>query len=174
MNEFAYSANSKKKKSAGLSAKNLIIPTVVVILILHVLIIGNTVRINHAGQRVSQTTGYSFSFAQMAKDLQLSSDLLAEQARLYVSTGDAAYVDNYFHDAQRLEAQKQALDAADRTYEPEDAREQLDDAARAIAQRSALECRAMRLCAEALGDDVSAFPAVAQASPEPAEEAFGP
>ncbi len=174
MNEFAYSANSKKKKSDGLSAKNLIIPTFVVILILHVLIIGNTVRINRAGQRVSQTTGYSFSFAQMAKDLQLSSDLLAEQARLYVSTGDAAYVGNYFHDAQQLEAQEQVLASADRTYEPADAREQLDAASQAIAQRSALECRAMRLSAEALGSDVSAFPAVAQAALEPAEEALSP
>lgn len=167
----------RAKRKNGVSAKTILLPTVVVIACLHALIVGNTIRINRMGAQISQTTRYGFSYTQAAKSYQSLSGLLADKARLFVSTGDPEYITSYFLDLrsfQEQEAELSALGSDSLGFMTETAREQLASASRTAAQRSALEYRAMRLYGEAAGLTLSAYPEVANAALAAGDESLSP
>lgn len=164
----------KIKKKEGVSARAILIPTVVVIVILHALIVGNTIRINRAGQQISLTTRDSFAYSQAAKSYQSTAGLLADKARLFASTGDPEYVTSYFLDMQSFYAQQAAIVTMDTSNLTDSANVLLDSASRVSRQRATLEYRAMRLYGEGAGVDMNAYPEVVNASLSPEESLLTP
>ncbi len=149
-------------KKAGISAKSILIPTIAVVLCLHAAIIGNTVRINRTGTLISRSMQSSFAYAQAAKTLQSSSDLLADKARLYVNTGDVGYLNSYFAELRSLEQQDAAIHETLLPHQVEAADAFFRSAAQAAQRRVEMEHRAIRLYAEAAQADLSDYLEVAQ------------
>jgi diguanylate cyclase (GGDEF)-like protein len=139
---------------------------------MHTAIIVNTLRINRAGQGLSQTTQNNFAYAQSVKTLQSSSEMLADKARLFVNTGDSAYLVEYVTELRTLRARDHSVSETLAVYDNERAREQLQSAQEIAQRRSRMECRAMRLCAESRGIDLSSFSEVATAPLSPVEAAY--
>ncbi|MBO4914708.1 MAG: GGDEF domain-containing protein [Oscillospiraceae bacterium] len=160
------------KKKTGVSAKSIIIPAVIVIFIMHLAIVGNTIRINRAGKELSEVTQNNFTYAQMVKTLQNTSDILADKARLYVSTGDAEYLIAYVTELRIMVQRDSSMAKSIESYQNESAREQMDSAKEIALRRSRMECRAMKLCAIGNGFEISEFPEIAQAQLSATEEAF--
>lgn len=150
-------------KSRGISAKHILIPVAVVILCLHIAIIANTVRINQTGELISHAMQGSFAYTQAVKSLQSSSDLLADKARLYVSTGDESYLNGYFAELRGLTQQDAEISSALEPYRVEDADAQLRAAVQAAERRVGMECRAIRLYAEGAQKSLGGYPEAAEA-----------
>ncbi len=161
MNETNSSEPVSAVKRSGLSAKSIAVPAVLIILILHLAIIGNAIRINRVGRGVSRAMESDFAFTQIAKTLQSSADLLSDKSRLYVSTGDAGYLNGYFTELRGLDARDAAIQETLSGYRFDDAQEQLHSAILAAEDRARLECRAMRLCADAMQVDLERYPEMA-------------
>ena len=134
-----------QKKKDGVSAKSIIIPVVVVILLMHAAIVANTLRINRAGQGLSETTQSNIAYTQIVKTLQTSSETLADKARLYVNTGDKSYLVEYMTELRGLRGRDAEILASLSVYETEQSREQLQSALEIATRRSRMECRALRL-----------------------------
>ena len=58
--------NTRQIKNKVLSAKRMIIPSVLAIVIMHLLIVFNTFRINEMGNMIAETTQRNFRFGNMA------------------------------------------------------------------------------------------------------------
>lgn len=162
----------KNRRKNGVSAKSIIIPAVVIILIMHAVIIANTIRINHMGQRISQTTQGNFTYTQTAKVFQSSSDLLADRARLFVSTGDTEYLNGYFLEMRSILPRDSALAESLAPIGNDTSREQLQSAMETAQRRMQTEYHAMRLCAEGLRVNLNEYPELADVALSEEEKAL--
>ena len=160
--------HASKKQRLGISAKTMIIPAVIVILLFHTLIILNTIRINGLGQRISAATQLHLAFAQSAKAMEHSVDSLTDYARLFISTGDSKYLQSYFRALDDIHKDDQIPDVS------EEAAAELETAVSLSTQRMKVEFHAMHLSAEAYGADLSNYPRVAGAELTPEELAMTP
>lgn len=167
-----FNRKTANRKKNGISAKSILIPAVIVILLMHASIVGNTIRINRMGQKLSAATQGNFTYTQTAKAFYNSSDLLADKARLYVSTGDEAYLNEYFLEMRSLMPRDTALAPQIAPIETDASREQLQFALQAAQRCVDIEYRAMRLCAEGLHADLSEYPELANAPLTGAEAAL--
>lgn len=145
-----------------LSTKHILIPAAVILLFLHTFIIVNTIRINRMGQRISSITQRSFSYTQIAKEFESGSDILADRARLYVSTGAPQYIDEYFRQWELMERQDTATLELMMGNANENAYAAIEAAVAAAGARAEIECLAMRLCAELYQTDLTPFPKLAE------------
>lgn len=161
-------------KRGRLSAKHILIPTAVVLLFLHTFIVINTVRINRMGQQISAITQRSFSYTQIAKEFESGADILADRARLYVSTGAAQYIDEYFRERELMARQDTATRELMMGNANEAAYAAIEAAIAADGEREAIECLAMRLCAETYQTDLALFPALAETELTGAQAALPP
>ncbi len=153
----------KSRGRSGLSVKHIMIPAGIMLLLLHTCIVLNTIRINRAGQTISGLTQRGFSYTQTAKEFETASDLLADKARLYVSTGALEYVDNYLREIDRIEQRDEATRLMMVENAPPTARAELAAAIDVSRARGKIEYRAMRLCAESFQVDLTPYPELANA-----------
>ena len=153
---------ARPPKSA-LSALGIILPAAILILCLHAFIVFNTLRINRMGQMISETTQAMFTYTQAAKKFERGSDTLTDYARLYISTGDETYISRYFSEQNSLHEGDEALGRIVSGSQDGAAYAQIAEAQRILQEHAAQECRAMRLCADAYGTDLTPYPQVAQA-----------
>ena len=105
----------------------------------------------HCMHRMSSTAERYLIAQQSAKKLQNGSDILTEQVRLYVMTGQAAYLEGYFQEANVIRSREAAL--AELREVSADTRiiEQLEAALTESEALMAQEFYAMRLAAEGFG-----------------------
>ncbi len=80
--------NTNNRKKPAISAKRMIIPAVIAMLIMHALIVFNTVRINNMGQVISQFTQRNFALSGMSSGISQLTDQLTGTAVQYVNDGD--------------------------------------------------------------------------------------
>ena len=126
-----------------LSTKHILIPAAVILLFLHTFIVINTVRINRMGQQISAITQRSFSYTQIAKEFESESDVLADRARLYVSTGAPQYIDEYFRQREAMAQRDMATRELMMGNANEAAYAAIEAALEAAVDREAIECLAM-------------------------------
>ena len=155
--EIRQTSPTTQKRLPGLSAKTILIPAMVVVLSMHVLIVFNTLRINRAGQRVSQTMEANFNYAQTVNAFGGISDALTDLARSFVSTGNVSYLRAY---REMVEQERQRnVDAAPRLEAQSEAGyELLMEAVGAAQERMLLDYHAMHLASEYYCTNIDAWP----------------
>ena len=154
--------DDRKDRQSRLSTRHILIPAAIILLVLHTFIVVNTVRINRMGQQISAITQRGFAYTQIAKDFESESDVLADQARLYVSTGAPQYIEEYFRQLEAMDQQDTATRELMMGNANEEAYAAIEAALEAAGERGKIERRAMRLCAEAYQTDLTPFPALAE------------
>ena len=161
-------------RQGRLSTKHILLPAAIILLFLHTFIVVNTIRINRLGQQISATTQRSFSYTQIAKEFESGSDVLADRARLYVSTGATQYIEEYFRQWEMMEQRDMATRELMMGNANEEAYAAIEAAIAAAGERGAVERRAMCLCAEAYRTDLTPFPQLAEVELTGEERALSP
>ena len=151
-----------KQPVGGISAIRVLVPALLIMLVLHTLIIFNTLRINRMGGQISATTQSTFTFNQTTKQLERTSDNLTDAARLYVGTGDETYIRQYFEQENTLTELDGTLQELALPLGSTDAYEQVAEAVRIIRERSETDLQAIMLAASVYGTDLSPWPAFAE------------
>ena len=151
-----------KQPVGGISAIRVLVPALLIMLVLHTLIIFNTLRINRMGGQISATTQNTFTFNQTTKQLERTSDNLTDAARLYVGTGDETYIRQYFEQENTLTELDGTLQELALPLGSTDAYEQVAEAVRIIRERSETDLQAIMLAASVYGTDLSPWPAFAE------------
>ncbi len=165
---------SAQKSNGGISARTIMIPMVGIIFCLHVLIAVNMVRINRYGLMISAETQGLFTCSQASNAFESGTDALADKAKLFVSTGDETYLAGYFSGLMGMQQWDETFIQSIRDSGTGRAQEHIDTISSISRSRRQLECRAMRLYAEAEGIDLTAYPALAGVSLTPEESALLP
>ena len=162
------------EKKKGLSSKQIMIPVAIILLFLQTFIVVNMVRISRMGQQISATTQRNFSYAQIANELENETNTLVDRARLYVSTGAAQYIEEYFGHREAMQQQDLVTRALMMGNANEEAHAAIEAAVETAGAREEIEIRAMRLCMEAYQTDITAFPELAAVELTTAEAALSP
>ena len=142
----------------GLSAKQVIIPGVLLILCLHAAIVANMFRISAYGAEISEAMQGSFSYLQVSKNFENNAEILTDKARLFVSTGNSAYLDDYFYTMHEMEDQGRSMRGMLQSRPNAAASEQIVLTLADFDTRVEVECHALRLVAESNKIDCSAYP----------------
>ena len=83
----------------GLRLKNIIIIETVIISLLCVLMVFNIVNINNYNKQSIELSKRHIKYTDITLQLNLGSDILTEQVRLFSVTGQKEYLDGYFNEA---------------------------------------------------------------------------
>ena len=97
------------------------------------------------------------TWEEKSKEMVTSSDYLTDQVRAFVTTGDRRCVDNYFTEADETRRRESALIFIAEHFPNSDAYFNLEKAMEASRNLMFTEYKAMRLKAEALGDDLTTY-----------------
>ncbi|MBR6028595.1 MAG: diguanylate cyclase [Clostridia bacterium] len=143
---------------------------IVLVLIVTVFLLLNIVHTIHDFQAVQDGTEDYMRAQKDASDLQTGSDYLTQQVRAFVVTGDSAYIDLYFEEANHTRSRDQALADIREIVPGHPSLSALDEAMRESTELMNLEIRAMRLMMEAEGADLTQAPAEIQAAALTEEE----
>ena len=168
--------NTNNRKKPAISAKRMIIPAVIAMLIMHALIVFNTVRINNMGQVISQYTQRNFALAGMSNGISQLTDQLTGTAMRYVNAGDEDTLKTYFEQLGNVQGSYAAMQelirsgseaeqgAAHHPHMSADAAPEnsaagyLSASTDAVMERAQTEMTAMRLAAQSRGTDLSTWP----------------
>ena len=105
--------------------------------------------IKHEDEVVSQTYQNYLRLKDVSSDVQLASDYLTEQVRLFVVNGDKQYMDNYFKEAnvtkRRHNAKEQIHELTENTKEHEKIHESVESAFNESINLMNVEYYAMKL-----------------------------
>lgn len=104
---------------------------------------------NKEFQVLQTTTEKYISCESAAKNLQDGSDYLTEQVRLYVTTGEQRYLENYFTEANETRRRENALEDLKTYFDGTQAFEELQKALNDSQELMHTEYQAMRLMLEA-------------------------
>lgn len=165
-----------RRKRTAISAKRMIIPSVIAMLIMHALIVMNTMRINSMGEIIAQATQRNFALAGISNGFSQTTDQLGATALSYIDSGDEETLTAYFDELGQMQgsyaAMQQLLQGesdAERKVTPnarmraeaapdESAAKLLASSVDAVMERAQTEMTAMVLAALARGADLSAWP----------------
>lgn len=126
--------------------------------VLYMILIYATYQISVRYDRLMKTTEDYIQCEKKAALVKQGSDYLTEQVRLYVVTGETEYRDGYFTEKRETRRREKALEALD-SFEV--GAQAVDYLRKAIENSQKLEEReiyAMRLVAQAQGEDMSLLP----------------
>ena len=154
----------KQRNTSGrrktLSAKGIVIPAVIVIMLMHLLLVLNTVRLNRVGQIISEATQTNFMISGISNGFSATTDQQSELARSYAISGEEALIARY------TECVSEAMGAAGSLSDIlmkngfEGADEQLQEALSVYYARREMEHAAIKLQALSRGVDLSAYPSL--------------
>ena len=135
---------------------NLILAVVVVAISVVLLI--STFFANKKFKEMYEGTENYITWQQSAFDLELASDYLTEQARLFVMTGNVRYMENYFEEANVTRRRDKALDSLRKAFEGTETFEKLEAAMKSSVRLMEREYYSMRLAADIYGIDTACLP----------------
>lgn len=168
--------NENRKKKRVISAKRMIIPSVIAMLIMHALIVYNTMRINDMGTVISAATQRNFTLAGISNGYSQLTEQLGVTALKYIDSGEESALGEYFEEMGELQgsygAMQELLQSADEAEmkvisrmqlradaaPEESAAQRLSASVDAVMERAQIEMTAMTLAAQARGADLSAWP----------------
>ena len=135
---------------------NLILAVVVVAISVVLLI--STFFANKKFKEMYEGTENYITWQQSAFDLELASDYLTEQARLFVMTGNVRYMENYFEEANVTRRRDKALDSLRKVFDGTETFEKLEAAMKSSVRLMEREYYSMRLAADIYGIDTACLP----------------
>ena len=154
----------------------MIIPSVLVMLLMHVLIIFNTVRINDMGGVIAAVTQRNFQLGGLSTDYSQGTDALGNMAMSFVNSGSEENLDGYFEKLSEveedyngmmrmLEEQHTAEDEMRakllphaQASEGDSAEARLKNSYYTVLQRAEVEKKAIAMAARARGVELDAYP----------------
>ena len=166
--------NDRGNNRRAISAKGVIIPSIVVILIFNLLIIYITFIINRSGREISAMMQRNFVFSEMSGSYSQGVDSLVELAGKYVSTLDEDVLKEYLSRYHQVIEDGNALSGEFARLKYDEACEQMKESIAYEAGRNDTEHHALRLCAGAAGLDLSAYPELQEYALTPQEEQLSP
>lgn len=166
--------NDRGNNRRAISAKGVIIPSIVVILIFNLLIIYITFIINRSGREISAMMQRNFVFSEMSGSYSQGVDSLVELAGKYVSTLDEDVLKEYLSRYHQVIEDGNALSGEFARLKYDEACEQMKASIAYEAGRNDTEHHALRLCAGAANLDLSAYPELQEYALTPQEEQLSP
>ena len=166
--------NDRGNNRKAISAKGVIIPSIVVILFFNLLIIYITFIINRSGREISAMMQRNFVFSEMSANYSQGVDSLVELAGKYVSTLDEDVLKEYFSRYHQVIEDGDALAEEFTRLKYDDSCEQMKASIAYEAGRNDTEHHALRLCAGAANLDLSAYPELQEYALTPQEEQLSP
>ena len=160
-------AREKKKNSetgtrgVSMQKMNLLMAAVTVVISVLLLLIA-AYQTSGSYQRMRASADEYIDDQQTAFQLQSSSDFLTEQVRCFTVTGERAYVDNYFREANVTRRRDRALDTLEAELAGTEAYHSLTVAMEQSTALMEREFYAMRLAADAFGYSLTSFPVEVQ------------
>ena len=166
--------NDRGNNRKAISAKGVIIPSIVVILFFNLLIIYITFIINRSGREISAMMQRNFVFSEMSANYSQGVDSLVELAGKYVSTLDEDVLKEYFSRYHQVIEDGDALAEEFTQLKYDESCEQMKESIAYEAGRNDTEHHALRLCAGAANLDLSAYPELQEYALTPQEEQLSP
>ena len=166
--------NDRGNNRRAISAKGVIIPSIVVILLFNILIIYITFIINRSGREISAMMQRNFVFSEMSGSYSQGVDSLVELVGKYVSTLDEDVLKEYLSRYHQVIEDGNALSGEFARLKYDEACEQMKESIAYEAGRNDTEHHALRLCAGAAGLDLSAYPELQEYALTPQEEQLSP
>ena len=166
--------NDRGNNRRAISAKGVIIPSIVVILLFNILIIYITFIINRSGREISAMMQRNFVFSEMSGSYSQGVDSLVELVGKYVSTLDEDVLKEYLSRYHQVIEDGNALSGEFARLKYDEACEQMKASIAYEAGRNDTEHHALRLCAGAAGLDLSAYPELQEYALTPQEEQLSP
>ena len=166
--------NDRGNNRRAISAKGVIIPSIVVILLFNILIIYITFIINRSGREISAMMQRNFVFSEMSANYSQGVDSLVELAGKYVSTLDEDVLKEYLSRYHQVIEDGNALSGEFARLKYDEACEQMKASIAYEAGRNDTEHHALRLCAGAANLDLSAYPELQEYALTPQEEQLSP
>lgn len=173
--------NRMNKKA--LSAKRMIVPMTAAILLMHVLIVLNTLHIRNLNTLIAEATQDNFAITSVSNAISRATDAMSSTAMSYVNSGEGGALDSYHAAFEEMEANYSALrelmastgkDAASARPRAEAAGESavglLDVSRAAVTERAGTERTAMTMAAQARGEELPDEPLLAEELPEQLRE----
>lgn len=166
--------NDRRNNKRAISAKGVIIPSILVILFFDLLIIYITFLINRTGKEISEMTQKNFVFSEMSGNFSQGVDALVELAGKYVSTLDEDVLNSYFSQYHQMMESGNALADEFGRLKYDESYEKMKESIAYEAERNDLEKHAIRLCAGAAALNLSAYPELQKYTLTPEEEQLSP
>ena len=166
--------NDRGNNRRAISAKGVIIPSIVVILLFNILIIYITFIINRSGREISAMMQRNFVFSEMSGSYSQGVDSLVELVGKYVSTLDEDVLKEYLSRYHQVIEDGNALSGEFARLKYDEACEQMKASIAYEAGRNDTEHHALRLCAGAANLDLSAYPELQEYALTPQEEQLSP
>ena len=155
-------AREKKKNiessTRGISMQKMNLLMAAVTVIISVLLLIAAYLTSGSYQRMRASADEYIDDQQTAFQLQNSSDFLTEQVRCFTVTGERAYVDNYFREANVTRRRDRALDTLEAELAGTEAYHSLTVAMEQSTALMEREFYAMRLAIDAFGYSLTSFP----------------
>ena len=149
---------NRKKPIRGIRIRTLNFVMIAISCVLYVLLIAATVHVSRSYRDVHTSMDDYISCEQSDALLTEGSAYLTEQVRLYVVTLEPQYVENYFIEANATRRREKALEQLRASHDSEEAYRFLVEALDNSNELMVREICAMRLAAEAGGQDLSRLP----------------
>ena len=180
-----YMENGRTSQKKTLSAKRMIIPATIAMLLMHLLIVLNTVRINDMGSLIAEATQRSFQLSGISSGYSQMTDVMAGTALSYVNEGGEEQLGTFFETLGQIGGSYQAMQQLLHQEQPEhglkahllphaqaaegkSASEYLQDSYSAVLERAQTEKTALAVSAQAREVELSTYPEL-QAIETPAE-----
>ena len=154
----------------------MIIPSVIAMLLMHVLIIFNTMRINDMGGVIADVTQRNFQLGGLSTDYSQGTDALGNMAMSFVNSGSEENLDGYFEKLAAVEEdyngmlrmleEQHSVEDGMRTKllphaqasEGDTAEARLKNSYYTVLQRTEVEKKAIAMAARARGVELDAYP----------------
>lgn len=148
----------KERLEGGVAIRKVLIFLVMFMLATSALLLVATERVSSLYIALSSNIERYQQWQRDANDLQLGSDYLTEQVRCFVVTGERAYLDNYFEEANVTRRRDRAVESVRSLAGETDAYTSLATAMAESVDLMNREYHAMRLAIAGYGMDVADYP----------------
>ncbi len=148
----------KKRSLKGIRIKNANFAMIVISCILYVLLITATIRASNRYKDVQEAMDTYIACEECNLLLTLGSSYLTEQVRLYTVTTDTGYMENYFTEVHVTKNRENAVKKLEVHYHNDKIYGILSDALESSNALMVDEIYAMRLVAQAQGEDADSLP----------------
>ena len=162
------------RRLRSLSAKSVIVPAVLLIVLLHALLVWSTVRVNQASRLLAESMQRNLICSEMISDFSRGADQLNTLAIQWVNSGRTQVLDDYVAQLQSVRETADSISVflGDNGFANE--RDKVSGAMEAVEQRADVEKKAIRMAAQAMNKDLSAYPELAEIHLSEEEESLMP
>ncbi|MDO5392661.1 MAG: GGDEF domain-containing protein [Eubacteriales bacterium] len=148
----------KEKKAKGLKIKTVNYILILVACITYVFLLYETVQLTNKYQDLIESTDAYIMCEKAAIMENKGSDILTEEVRLFVVTGEIEHADAYFKEANETKNREHALKILEQYHNHDRVYEYLEEALKNSNELMEREIYAMRLTAEAKQLDMNSLP----------------